>query len=461
MDPLRDMMLNSGQFQPANSNISVEEGMDCREVNSRFFSMLNQDTRLNIIISKASTIVSCKLDGHEIVVDERLYDQLHETWSISDRPFQKINLLPWNCHVRGAELILSVPNGTSTMFYELTPVNELNNIVKLKSIYLQQPVFYFNLNNAKEKSSIDGHSLVVQCNGNMNRIQVQNTKLLCQCNKKALIMPRSLIGDIPHQLTTYSQVNLSTINSSTSNNSNSSNPNQAPGTEDDQILCDAIYGLESTCPLDVLKVELRFRNRALVLETRSNNKPPPNNPSSTSSSINQQTGVTSSTTTNKADSEANWIRSTKYQSPTAQREISTSNLSISGSHDSHFGNQDHSNKRRWSSASNTLTVDSSSHISNAQQVASSNVSICVQANESITTSSPTNSFSKPTSSTATQQLAQPSTILRARVRVTNFGVAIMPIMMTSYSSTYRFAWWMLKIKVRVGSMFNLIDKIVC
>lgn len=34
----------------------------------------------------------------------------------------------------------------------------------------------------------------------------------------------------------------------------------------------------------------------------------------------------------------------------------------------------------------------------------------------------------------------PSTILRLRVRVTNFGVSILPYMMTNYSCTYKFSW---------------------
>lgn len=345
MDPLRNMMMSEQQKQLP-STITIEEGMDCRDANSRFFNLVNQETHLNVIISKVARIISCKLNDHEIVVDPDLYHQSHETWAIGDRPFQRINSLSWNCHVRGAELLLTSANGTSSILYELSKFNELNSIVKLKSIHMQHQVTYFNLNDAKNKASIDGHTLVVQCNGNMNRIQFQDTKLLCQCNKKSSVLPQSLIGDIPFELV-QRDVGIS------QNNGDKNITTSNLGNEDDIIICDAIYSLESTCPLDVLQLQLRYNQRALLFETRSSSSSLQTN---TPSSSNQNTCVTSTT------------QHTSNVLPNIKREKG-----------------------------------------------------------------------EPVSE-STSVLPQTSTILRVRVRVTNFGICIMPVMMTNYTCMYRFIW---------------------
>lgn len=338
--------MSEHQKEPPNT-ITVEEGMDCRDANSRFFSLTNLDTHLNIIISKVAGIVSCKLDEHEVVVDPSLYNQTHDTWAVGDRPLQRINSLSWNCHVRGAELLLTSANGTSSIMYELSKFNELNSIVKLKSIHLQHQVAYFNLNNAKHKTPIDGHTLVVQCNGNMNRIQFQDTKLLCQCNKKSSILPQSLIGDIPLELVQR--------DAGASQNNEVKNTTSTTTTEDDIIICDAIYSLESTCPMDVLQVQLRYNQRTLLFETRS-------------SSSNLPTATNSSTSQNQ-------------------------NTNVS------------------STTQHTSTVSAQIKREKGEPVSESNSAV-----------------------------SQTSTILRVRIRVTNFGICIMPTMMTNYACMYRFIW---------------------
>lgn len=341
----------AGRQEDAPNIITVEEGMDCRQANSRFFSLSNHETHLNVVISKTAGIVSCKLGEHEILVDQSLYDQTHETWAIGDRPFQRINALPWNCHVRGAELLLTSSNGTSSIMYELTKFNELNSIVKLKSIHLQHQVAYFNLNNAKQKTPIDGHLLVVQCNGNMNRIQFQDTKLLCQCNKKSSVLPQSLIGDIPFELVQRD------AGISPSNNNETKNNNTTPssGTEDDIIICDAIFSLESTCPLDVLQVKLSYNEKALLFESRSSSS-----------------GLTATTSGSSSNNQNANVSSTTQQSSSGLPHV----------------------KR-----------EKGEHVSEASSA-----------------------------------IPQTSTILRVRVRVTNFGICIMPLMMTNYTSMYRFNW---------------------
>lgn len=294
MDPVRNMLAGIEGQQgagAAQSPVTVEEGMDCRDANMRFFSMINRISNLNITLSISSVMLSCKFDKHEIIVDQKRLNQTHETWALGDRPYQKFNALMWNCHVRGAELLLSTSNGASTILYELTRFNELTSNVKLKSIHLQQQPIYFNLNDAKTKAPIDGHTLLVQCNGNLNKIQVQNTKLLCQCNKKSSILPQSLIGDVPFELVRH-ESSMSLYSNADNNVTNSSLPNSAGINEDDLIVCDAIFSVESNCPLDLIRIELRYKFRAVVLEIRSFA-----NQTGTSDASNQQqkTNVSSST----------------------------------------------------------------------------------------------------------------------------------------------------------------------
>lgn len=421
MDPVRDMMMtcddSSSNSNQLNNVITLEEGIDCRELNSRFFSLFNHESKLNVIISKSSSIISCKLDGQEIVVDQRLYQQSHETCAVSDRPLQKIDSLQLLPHVRGAELFLSTPNGASSIMYELTRQNHLNSIVKLKSIHLQQQVTYFNLKNAKQKVSIDGHTLVVQCNGNMNRIQFQPTKLLCQCNKNSTILPQSLIGEIPFHLTQHQDADVES----------NDGQNAAACAQDDMIVCDAIFSLESTCPIDVLKIQLQYENRVLIFETRSSQSCLPNG----SASMASTSGVSSSSSTSnknsyiKGKSRCGSLDSTNVQvndsihiKPEPQALVETSNSSQSEV-------TDYSQDRSW------LLRDIKPPIATTAPSTSNCHSNITQP----TTSSDTTNNNKPSTSSA---LSHPATILRVRVRVTNFGVCIMPIMMTNYKCTYKF-----------------------
>lgn len=439
MDPVRDMMLTGDTSSRLNDVISLEEGMDCRELNSRFFSLLNRESQLNIIVSKTSSLISCKLGGQEIVVDQRVYRQSHETWAISDRPYQKIDSLPWNCHVRGAELILSTSNGSSSIMYELNRQNQLNSIVKLKSIHLQSQVTYFNLKNAKQKVSIDGHTLLVQCNGNTNRIQVQPTKLLCPCNKKSTLLPQSLIGDIPCQLVQHHY--NSTIEEPQSDVNGQKNQ-QHIAADDDIIVCDTIFSLESTCSLDVLKVKLKYANKTLIFETRSNQSGLLNG----SSSANASTSVTSSFPNNNNNS----ARKSKMQ------KLDSSNTHRCSNPNLNVDIEPQTCNREMESTSQPEVVDNhSSRLDRLWFSSSSNdvkplVNFTENCQSNIT--QPTTSSSKDTNGTqdnsgavfrtskSTLSRSHPTTILRIRVRVTNFGVCIMPIMMTNYTCSYQFVW---------------------
>ena len=389
IDPIASLFMR--QYDQATQNdistiITVEEAIDCRNSNSRFFSLMNHETQLNIIINDNSTITSCKLDGHEIVVDKNLYNETHETWAIGERPYQKLSSLQWNSHVRGSELILSSStNNTNlphtSLYYELNSANELNCAAKLKTIHLQHQVFYFNLRKATScRQLIDGHTIVVRCNGNMNRIQVQPTKLLCHCNKAATILAQSLVGDIPFELMPHPE-----------------NPNS-----DDAIICDAIYSLESTCNLDYLQVKLQYQNRELEFEVRS---------------VKSITPVV-----NNNNQNSNGVSSSSHQLfksfPTDLKQLSASLLGESSTNPSR--SEDLCASSSSSQAAPKLkqeTLDPSS----------SDLSKNLFNRSSLTTSQPDQA---PNS--------HPVTMLRIRVRITNFGVSIMPFMMINYTCTYRF-----------------------
>lgn len=244
--------------EPKQQTIIVEEAMDCRQANLRFFNLVNQETHLNVTISQASNIVGCSIDGREIVVNDRLcgLNDL-ESWALCDKALVKMTNLPWGCHVRGSELILTVPNGFPSMTYELNDRNELHSFVKVRGTNMQNKVTYFNLNNTKELTPIDGHTISVQCNGNLNRIQVQDTKLLHPC--KSSVLPKTLLGDIPFQLVHHDA-------GASCNGQRNSNL-----TQDDLIVCDAIFSLKALSSLDCLSVRLQYGNRVVQVEVNSLN----------------------------------------------------------------------------------------------------------------------------------------------------------------------------------------------
>lgn len=439
MDPLRKILMTNNGPKYRNKQqadlITVEEGIDCREANSRFFSLLNHESRLNIIISKNCSFISCKLAGHEIVIDQRQYNQLHETWAISDRPYQRMSSLPWNCHVRGGELLLSTSNNSSSIMYELTKFNELNSLVKLKSIHLQHQVTYFNLNNAKEKVPVDGHTLVVQCNGNMSRIQVQNTKLLCQCNRKASILAQSLIGDIPFELVRHD----ASISSNTCNQQQQQQPNipTNSGNDDDLIVCDSIFSIEATCPLDCLRVKLQYNERSLLFEARS---------TAQSSLPTSSNNVTSSTqkgaklfqTNNKINN------NDLHHQPNHQTQQASSSSneppSISGDLQADSNADFKFQDNQWLSS----LMDSGQQCclaqSTRQQQPTTTYGVAGGQKGQLDTSTNDQPVPQLPTSLSSSTPQHPATILRARVRVTNFGVCIMPLMMTNYACTYRFTW---------------------
>lgn len=441
MDLLRDMIMNDnlagqgdrhlsaayeyirasagGTENAGPETITVEEGIDCREADSRFFNLCNRATGLKVIISKNSSILSCKLQDHEVVVSSRSagsnQSQDH-TWALADRPFQRMAALAWNCHVRGAELLLSASNGNSSMVYELNNYNELNVLVKLKSAYLQHQVTYFNLNNAKDKVPIDGHSLVVQCNGNLSRIQVHLTKLLNHTENRLLIPAQALVADLPYELVSQ-DLKIST-------NSWGYSDQADPGVtgNEDEALCDAIYSLESSSQLDFLNVRLQYNRRSLtfILRTASLQTNPSQQPA-----LPQQTNVSSSTGTSQITSSSKRLnRISTFDQPSSSPGPSNSAAHSSAKSMSECSRTD---EFLWPQAAvdeSPLATSSTSHSINVSQASDNPL-------HQSDSSSPT---------PASIALSQPTTTLRARVRVTNFGVCIMPLMMVNYTCTYRFGW---------------------
>lgn len=394
-------------------SITVEEGIDCREADSRFFNLCDRETGLNIIISKNSSILSCKIQDHELVVGQRSTSsgQAQEnTWALGDRPFLRMAALAWNCHVRGAELLLSASNGCSSMVYELNSYNELNVVAKLKSPHLQHQVTYFNLNNAKEKAPIDGHSLIVQCNGNLNRIQVQETKLLNCADSSLLIPPRALVANLPFDLLSR---DLATSNSSWAH---LERLNTSAGSSEDAI-CDAIYSIESSSQLDFLNVKLQYNRRSLTFIVRStsqqaatgnlaNHLPPP------------QTSVSSSTGASQITSSSKRLSRRTPDQPCLLTEQAGS--------PTHSDASQRLNHCPVQPSPDELSIASSS-------------STCSNSHSRVN-SDPVQQLDSSSITQTSSSIVQPTTTLRVRVRVTNFGVCIMPLMMLNYACTYRFAW---------------------
>lgn len=394
------MMMPDRTMEDEPNVVTVEEAIDCRRGNSRFFSLINHESGLNVIISRDSSIISFNLEGQEIAVDKSLYNQTHEAWAIADKSYQKLTALPWNCHVRGSELILSASNGASSIIYELNRHNELNNIVKLKNIHLQHQVTYFNLNNAKVKTPIDGHTIIVRCNGNMNRIQIQHTKLLCQCNKISSILPQSLVGDIPFELRQNASGNSSETTS-----------------EDDLIVCDAIFSLEATCSLDFLQAHLQFNNRILVFEVRS---------------CITTAGLSTNRSSAKIPVQVQPVdvkpKDINFYYQQKKLKVSSNNSQI-----------EDPLKDVNPIVIKTEPVD---NLSNQMSASSADIKpvIINSTNGPQSTSTSMEDIKTNSNINCHENRAHSSTTLRIRIRVTNFGACLMPYMMTNYTSTYRFAW---------------------
>lgn len=333
--------------------INIEEGLDCRKDNMRFFSMINQDTKLGIVISHDSSILSCNISGHEIVIDKtNLRQPDREASCLDDQAPLRVDRTSWNCHVRGPEL--SFTSNNSMKIYELKSSNELNCIVKLRTFKIQNKPTYFNLNNAKDMSTIEGHSISIQCNGNMNRIKAQHTR--CTQRDRPSTLPISLIGEIPLQLVT-----------------NRPRPHLDQNSDDAQenanlIICDSIYSLEATNSLDYLRVQLQYLEKSVEFEIRSSS----NLPNNQSSSINGSTGQGASS--------------------------------------------------------------SSSSSSNLVDMPQERKSVDIESNDVVTNS---NNCDNPVDNSASSNF---KTTLKLRVRVTNFGVAMMPILMKNYICKFKFVW---------------------
>lgn len=394
----QNLLGNEIQIPKANNlddddGISVEEGLDTRRNYLRYFSLQNPGNRFNIIISKSASILGCLLDGREIVVDTRLYHEQHETGAISDRLMQKVSSLQWNCHVRGKELILSAPNGSSNISYSLSPQSQLTSKVKLKSIHLQHQVMYFNLKTATERSDIDGHFLQVYTNSHLNSIQNQHTRLLCQCNTRSTILPESLISQ-PYLLQRNSTVNL---------HQEGQVKIEDCIREDDVIVCDAIFSLQTTQPSEVLGVKLSFAQRELNITVQS-----------------AQQASTSSENSSRVNNTGNGHNNTSNLRHSIVTATSSSGTGSTASATTPGGDCD---------VENTINLQQQQQAlggSNQDTTSNSEASASQQAQQS----SSNNSGAK----------ASTTTVLRVRVRITNYGICILPHMMTNYLCKYKFAW---------------------
>lgn len=340
--------------------ITVEEAIDCRKANSRYFNLINQSTQLGITVSQSSSIIGCQLDGSEIIVSEHLL-QNHdlEAWAISEKALMKSCNLPWTCHVRGSELLFTIPNGSSVT-YDMTNYNEVKTIFRLKTANIQNKVSYFNLRGANDLLPIDGHTILVQCNGNLNRIDVKETKL--SRPHRSTILARSLIGDIPFQVTSDNS-GQTQDNGETERNSKSQ-PND--------IICDAIFSLEANSHLDHLSFQIQYSNRAVRIEVGS---------------------YYNRIETNQAS-----VSSTSSRAKQNLVELGV-------------------NPRKAS----TLTES-------------------IQMNEPPQHEEPSGSNSRTGSKAISPNPDEMSTTLKVRVRITNFGICILPLMMKNYHCKYRFEW---------------------
>lgn len=416
-DPLRQLVANRDDNSAQDDVISVEEAIDCRLANSRFFSLVNNKSLLNVIIATDSSITSVNIGGYETVVKKDYYNELHETWAIGEKPYQRLTNLNWNSHVRGSELVLSSLSGnsvSSSLIYDLTRQNELNCLAKLKNIHLQHKVQYFNLNPASSTSrtAIDGHMIAIRCNAGFHRIQTRMTKLLCQCNNSSPVSPQSLIGDIPYELRQYQTTETST--SSTQNNLG-----------DDFIVCDAIYSLESTCTLDFLQAHLQYGNRILVFEIQSVKS---TTNAGQSRGLSSNGGIFNNYSLNNVTSSTR-ATSLGYNSPNDlmfyNHMIYTKLESEDGSYLATSSTTTTANEHQGESLAGVnqdrVKLEQLDHVSNNNRPLLPPIPV----------SSPTD-LAKATDHACT--------MLRLRVRITNFGICIMPYMMTNYIFTYKFAW---------------------
>lgn len=416
------------------NSIRVEESIDCREPsNSRLFLLKNLDTALDITINQNSTITSCRLEAHEIIVDPRSLHQRHEAWaqnipSIVDANERtnissnhrhhainhKVQAFPWNSHVRGSELVLSTSNNSSSILYELTSYNELISTVKLKTMYAQHQPIYFNLNDAKEKAPIDGHTMLIQCNGNINRIQVQQTNLSCNCNSFSSMSPRSFIREIPVEIFSHNGLNPITLQPIEDINKIN---------DDDLIICDAIYSLDSTCPLDMLQVQLQFQLRKLVIELRCNQIGLQQQPTSSSAPpqtterVSSSTAISTSSTDQKLASHYKSAFNLSHGVPVTSEATSPSACCQESS------TQDESPTRdvKPNLVGTIGARDPSAH-------------------DSKRTKLPTSQSTRTQNNTDSPAYLNHNTTLRLRIRVTNFGVCVVPFQMSHYSCSYKFSW---------------------
>lgn len=249
---ISDFFGTSNQDNQNDSNIIIEEGLDCRRNNMRFFNLINRQTKLSIMISHDSTILNCRLGDHDIVIHKApLEISDREAASLGDRSLAKNDKLAWNCHVRGNELTITNSNNSSIKIFELMPSNELICYTKLRTLKTHRDLIYFNLNDAKDLTPIDDHTILVQCNGNLGRIKVEEASR--PSIEKSSILPKSFIGEIPFHLTQH-KIDHSEIENIVSEN---------------LIVCDAIFSLDSASSLDYLQVQVRYMDRLFELEIRS------------------------------------------------------------------------------------------------------------------------------------------------------------------------------------------------
>ncbi|XP_054168077.1 uncharacterized protein LOC128965409 [Oppia nitens] len=229
-----------------NEVISIEEDLlNCRQMIRRF-TFNNRNNRLRIgVLTIGATLVSCELDSHEIVVNNVQQNSAnHYSIGHESIPFSRTN---WISHVRGTDT-LSLTAGLSSsqsqsIVYQLTPDNQMIVIGRLKT---QQQLFnpyFFNLNCATSKTSLEGHYLQVRSSDSSASIQ--------------------------------QQITVNNMTNCTENELNFVAPNACaiPVTTDDskELDFDAVYCLTSTDTPDAkLVVTLRFESRTVEVTIQNN-----------------------------------------------------------------------------------------------------------------------------------------------------------------------------------------------
>ncbi|CAG2181832.1 unnamed protein product, partial [Oppiella nova] len=164
-----------------NEVISIEEDLlNCRQMIRRFtFNNRNNNLRIGVLTIGAS-LVSCELDAHQIIVNHHPNGSNNSHSPAHESALSRTN---WISHVRGPDT-LSLTAGLSSsqsqsVVYQLTQENQLIVTGRFKSQQQLLNPYFFNLNCATSKTSLDGHYLQVRSSDATALIRQQITSNNC------------------------------------------------------------------------------------------------------------------------------------------------------------------------------------------------------------------------------------------------------------------------------------------